>query len=174
MKDLPTLRGEKVYLGPVPNTQEFYQEYLSWLNQERVKIGTGSQELNLEEVIELHEEWRNDHQNITFCIFDAETDEPIGDINLRYGVEEYDNNGPETAILIGKNFGKGKGREAMNLLLDYAFRTLNLPIINLSVYKDNHPAIKLYQGLGFRTVKKGLDEGKEEYILKLKKEEWIK
>ena len=174
MNNLPTLRGETIYLGPVPDTPTFYQEYRSWLNQERVKKGTGSDPLTLEEVAEMHREWRNDPKNITFCIFDVETDEPIGDINLRYGVEEYDNDGPETAILIGKNFGKGKGREAMNLLLNHAFRTLNISIINLSVYKDNPPAIRLYQSLGFRTVKEGLDEEKEEYIMELKKEEWIK
>ncbi|MFH0701846.1 MAG: GNAT family protein [Candidatus Woesearchaeota archaeon] len=174
MKNLPIIPGKTIYLGPVPDTPKFYQEYLSWLNQDRVKKGTGSDSLTLEEVTQMHQEWRNDPKNITFCIFEAQTNEPIGDINLRYGVENYDNDGPETAIMIGKNFGQGKGREAMNLLLDYAFKTLNLPIINLSVYKDNHPAVKLYQGLGFKTVKEGLDEGKEEYIMELKKEEWIK
>ncbi|MDA8343951.1 MAG: GNAT family protein [Thermaerobacter sp.] len=45
--------------------------------------------------------------------------------------------------------GKGYGREAMDLLLDFAFDELNLRRVSLTVFSYNAPAIRLYEGLGF-------------------------
>lgn len=55
------------------------------------------------------------------------------------------------AIAIGDkaNRGKGYGREAMNLLLDFAFNELNLYRLQLGVFAYNTNAIKLYESLGF-------------------------
>ncbi len=56
------------------------------------------------------------------------------------------------AIGIGDraNWGKGYGREAMTLALDYAFRELNLHRVQLTVFAYNERAIALYEKLGFR------------------------
>ncbi len=55
------------------------------------------------------------------------------------------------SIAIGdkENRGKGYGREAMQLGLDFAFRELNLHRVCLTVFSYNEAAIKLYEGLGF-------------------------
>lgn len=172
MKNLPTLRGEKVYLGSFPETEEFYEEYRSWLNSARVRAGTGEEEATLEEVRAMLKEWQDDAKNYTFCVYDVESNEPIGDVSLRYGWEKYDNNGPETAIMIGKRAGQGKGLEAMKLILDYGFNVLKVKVVNLSVYVDNLPAIKMYQKLGFETVKEEVDasNGRKEFVMKLERE----
>lgn len=47
-------------------------------------------------------------------------------------------------------WGKGYGREAMGLLLQFAFDELNLHRVGLTVYDYNKRAIALYEKLGFR------------------------
>lgn len=49
---------------------------------------------------------------------------------------------------------KGLGKEALNLLLDYAFNEMNFYKIQLHVIEYNRPAIKLYESVGF--VREGL------------------
>ncbi|MEL7591928.1 MAG: GNAT family protein [Anaerolineaceae bacterium] len=46
--------------------------------------------------------------------------------------------------------GKGFGTEAMQLVLDYAFRGLNLNRVNLNVFAYNKRAICSYEKCGFR------------------------
>jgi RimJ/RimL family protein N-acetyltransferase len=55
------------------------------------------------------------------------------------------------SIAIGdeENRGKGYGREAMQLALDFAFRELNLHRVCLTVFSYNPAASKLYESLGF-------------------------
>lgn len=55
------------------------------------------------------------------------------------------------SIALGPDFhGKGYGKEAMELLLNYAFNELNLHRIQLSVFSYNSAALKLYESLGFK------------------------
>lgn len=46
-------------------------------------------------------------------------------------------------------WGKGIGRQATALILNYGFTYLGLDSIRLDVHKDNYPAIALYKKLGF-------------------------
>ena len=54
-------------------------------------------------------------------------------------------------ILIGEKscWGRGMGREASRLLVDYAFGTLGLHRVELHVYAFNTRALRTYQALGF-------------------------
>lgn len=45
--------------------------------------------------------------------------------------------------------GRGYGTEAVELLLDFAFRDLNLHRVELTVLAGNEAAIKTYRGAGF-------------------------
>lgn len=45
--------------------------------------------------------------------------------------------------------GHGYGREALRLLLDYAFRLRNMYKVSLTVSGDNERAIRAYRALGF-------------------------
>ncbi|HOJ09163.1 MAG TPA: GNAT family protein [Clostridiales bacterium] len=61
-------------------------------------------------------------------------------------------NGVATIFIgIGNNkfTGKGFGKEAMRLLLDFGFNELNFYRIQLNVISYNEHAIKLYESLGF-------------------------
>jgi RimJ/RimL family protein N-acetyltransferase len=56
------------------------------------------------------------------------------------------------SIAIGKPelWGKGYGREGLELALGFAFRELNLYRVQLSVFSYNERAIGLYEKLGFQ------------------------
>jgi RimJ/RimL family protein N-acetyltransferase len=57
----------------------------------------------------------------------------------------------EFQIRIGevRERGKGYGLEAVRLLLDHAFRDLNLRRVFLHVYKTNRAVLRLYEKAGF-------------------------
>jgi RimJ/RimL family protein N-acetyltransferase len=57
----------------------------------------------------------------------------------------------EFGILIGERsrHGKGLAREALALVVDYAFKTLNLQRLYLRVVAFNKRALRLYRGFGF-------------------------
>lgn len=55
------------------------------------------------------------------------------------------------SIALGPDFqGKGFGKDAMELLVHYAFNELNLYRLTLTVFDYNEGAIKLYKSLGFK------------------------
>ncbi len=68
----------------------------------------------------------------------------------------------ELGIEIGNHayWGKGYGREAVNLLLDYAFRLCNIRKVTLVTSSHNERAIRAYLGVGF------VEEGR------LRKQQW--
>ena len=168
---LPIITGEKVILAPVPDSKEFYKLYHTWLSNKELKFKLGEEKMEYthEEIKKMHDEWRNDFKNMTFCILNKETKEPIGDINLFDSEEFY--NMPEISIMLGQHSGKGFGTEASQLLINFAFKELKLKEIYLSVYKDNLPAIGLYKKLGFQTYGETKDEdNREELLMKLIKE----
>ncbi len=57
----------------------------------------------------------------------------------------------ELGITIGDKayWGRGYGREAIGLLLDYAFRMLNLRRVYLRVHARNERAVRAYRACGF-------------------------
>ncbi len=63
----------------------------------------------------------------------------------------WSNGTSSVSIAIGEQDerGKGYGWEAMILLLDFAFRELNLHRVFLTVFGYNTPAIAMYEKLGF-------------------------
>jgi len=177
MKSLPPIQGKNLYLAPFPKTEAFYKEYRQWLNSARVKHGVGGEEdYSIQEVKELLQEWEEDPQNRTWGIFESKTKEIIGDISLRWGYEEYDNDGPEILVMIGKHFGQGYGTEAMRTLMHYAFDKLKIKIINGGVYHDNPASIAMNKKLGFEFFKEQVDEdnGRAEWVIKMTKERWEK
>jgi RimJ/RimL family protein N-acetyltransferase len=167
---LPEIVGERIILAPIPDSYEFYELYCDWLSNKDLKFKLGEEETEYtqQQIKEMHEEWKKDFKNMTFCILNKETKEPMGDINL-FDSEEF-NGLPEISIMIGEHHsGKGFGKEASKLLIDFAFKKMKVKEIYLSVYKDNLPAVALYEKLGFVTYGEIKDEhNREEYLMKIK------
>jgi RimJ/RimL family protein N-acetyltransferase len=165
---LPRITGKKVILAPIPDSEEFYRLYHKWLCNEDLKLKLGEEDMRytLKEIKEMHDEWKNDFKNMTFCILNKKTKEPIGDINI-FDSEDFKNL-PEISIMIGEHSGKGFGTEASQLLIDFVFKKMKLNEINLNVYKDNLAAIALYKKLGFKITGETSDEdNRQEYLMKI-------
>ena len=76
----------------------------------------------------------------------------VNEIPVGYGHLDRDGDKIWLGIAISENYrGKGGGNLVMNYLMTQACK-LNLSKINLSVDKDNYPAIKLYMKFGFLQI----------------------
>jgi len=85
-----------------------------------------------------------------YIMMDKEKDVPIGIVSLIN--IDYKNRNAECIIDIGEKeyWGKGYGAEGMQLILDYAFREMNLHRVSLRVFSFNDRAIRLYSKIGFQ------------------------
>ena len=95
------------------------------------------------------ESFENSDEKFIYAIRDIDTGKIIGIT----GFEEIIWSNGVSTIFIGigdESFtGKGLGKEAMRLILDYGFNELNFYGIHLNVISYNKTAIRLYEGLGF-------------------------
>ena len=108
------------------------------------------------------ENLKNREDTILFSIVipnEDDSDELIGNCGIHN--IDWRNRSGEVGIVIGEKEyqNKGYGTEAMELILEYAFNTVNLNRIELIVYDFNVRAIKLYKKLGF------IEEGRKRQFL---------
>ena len=119
-----------------------------------------------------------DPNAVLFGIRLLDNDTLIGDVGLTE--IEWSNQVASLSIGIGdrNEWSKGYGREAMELVLGFAFGELNLRRVQLTVFDYNERAIALYEGLGFRREgvfrEFGQRDGKcyDMYLYGLLRREW--
>ncbi|MCD4828055.1 MAG: GNAT family N-acetyltransferase [Candidatus Cloacimonetes bacterium] len=145
------LIGEKVFLSPInPGDAE---KFTTWLNDlEVTQFLTISHRIYslVKEQAYLDNKARSDAY--AFSILDDESKKLIGVCEL-FDVN-WINGTAELGIFIGdKNFwGRGFGRDAITLLLDFGFNLLNLRNIMLWTDSFNPRGIKCYTSCGFQEV----------------------
>lgn len=88
------------------------------------------------------------NKSVYFVIEDKETNSFSGYTSLR-NINWINRNCYFGITLSPKMQGKGLGREATNLVINYAIKNLNLHKVQLEVIEDNIRAIELYKNLGF-------------------------
>ena len=95
----------------------------------------------------------NNNNQVDFEIHDLETKSLIGHCSLNY--ISWTNRTAEFGIYIGdeKFRGGGYGSDSLRVLMDYAFKTLNLNRVWCEVFSNNS-SIDVYRKIGF------VDEGK--------------
>lgn len=141
------LVGEKCYLSPIdPDDAD---KYAAWLNDQEVTrwLTIATSVVTVAGEKEILQKISREHN---YAIVDIGTNELIGNVGL-HSVNHIHRTA-EIGIFIGRKdcWDKGYGSEAMSLLLDFAFRTLNLNNIMLRTYSNNKRAIKCYEKIGFR------------------------
>lgn len=150
MKDLPFLEGRLVRLGSF--SPDYVNVYHEWMQDKYIlNMIEEDENLTLEDVIGMRNEWEKSSDVAHFLIFDRESSKPIGDVDLRdikFGESAV------SGIMIAdyKFRTKGYGAEAYRLLLDYGFRTFNLKKVTAYVFHFNQPAIRLHKKVGFSEV----------------------
>ena len=85
-----------------------------------------------------------------FVIGDRQSEKYIGQIDM-FKID-WKNRCAEIGLVIGnpENLNKGYGREAIRLLLDFAFHRMNLHRIELEVYDYNLRGYRCYSSCGFQ------------------------
>jgi len=132
------------------------------------------------------EEWikstwkqRQERKGFTFAI------ETVADGRLMGGTGLFDIDWTSRSAMFGisiydaKKWGKGYGQESTSLVLDFAFRTLNLNRVELDTFDFNKRARKCYLKVGFKEVGKRrkarfIDgEYRDDIIMDILKDEWL-
>jgi RimJ/RimL family protein N-acetyltransferase len=145
------MTGKKCYLAPIDVND--VEKYTEWLNDLEVakNLILYSHVISLENEKVFLGKLSKEH---TYSVIDNETNELIG--NCGFGSIDHLNQTAEVEIFIGnkKYWNKGFGSEALVLLMDYAFKALNLHNIFLRVYSFNERAKKSYEKIGFKLIGK--------------------
>lgn len=145
------LKGTKIYLRAI-SVDDATASYLSWINDPEVTKGlvTGVYPSNMQDLVNYLSSVSQNANAHMFAICDLDNHTHVGNIKLD-SIDPIGRTG-ELGIMIGDQnyWGKGVGTEACKLLLNYAFDTLNLRKVSLTVFDNNPGAIRLYQKIGFQ------------------------
>ncbi|MFX1517049.1 MAG: GNAT family N-acetyltransferase [Promethearchaeota archaeon] len=91
-------------------------------------------------------------EKYTFAIITKEKRRYVGNIRLKIMNSVSRRADISLGIFNPTYRGKGLGTEALKLIIDFGFRTLNLFSLELRVFSNNHRAIAVYKKLGFREI----------------------
>lgn len=153
-KDL-FLEGDHIYLRPL-NEKDIDGNYRYWLNdQEIVRFNShGRFPMTPEKLKAFVQSAVTSDNTLVLAVIDKQSGEHIGNISLQ-GINWVDRNG-EIAFLLGEKayWGKGVMLEAGALLINHAFKTLNLHRIYCGTSSENSGMQKLAEKLGM--IKEGI------------------
>ena len=144
------LSSSRIYLRPVCET-DINETYLRWLNNPAVNsyLETRFQPQTLSS---LHSYWlshRDDASSPWFAICLAKQDQHIG--NIKLGPINWFHRRGDVSIFIGHQpaWGQGYATEAIKLLSDWAFKSLNLCKLNAGIYAENIGSRRAFEKCGF-------------------------
>lgn len=145
------LRGERLYLRPVEASD--MERGQRWINDPGTRCFLSR---NWPVDAESQHAWHASRDraklrtDITFALVLTKDDTHIGNIGLH--AIDWVNRSATTGLLIGEeeHRGKGYGYEAKELLLDYAFNTLNLHRINSTVLSHNPRSVACLKKSGYK------------------------
>jgi RimJ/RimL family protein N-acetyltransferase len=141
--------GERLYLSPFDaDDTDIHFKWAKWMNDRAVSdtFDGHKNHTSLSSAKKFVQELKG-HR---FFIVLMDGDVLIGQISL-HDIDHL-NRHAFLGIMIGEteHHGKGYGTEAVRLILDYGFNTLNLHNIMLSAHEDNYAGIACYKKVGFK------------------------
>ncbi|MBL7074887.1 GNAT family N-acetyltransferase [candidate division KSB1 bacterium] len=120
-----------------------------WINDEQINIPNGARfPVSEYEQMIWYEKICKDKTKRKLII-STKNREHVGMVSL-FNIDYKNQNSEIGVYVIPKYQGKGYAKEALNLLLTFAFFELNLHKIYASIYDFNIPAIKLFESVGFQ------------------------
>lgn len=143
------IRGSRIALRAVE--RDDLPRYVAWLNDPEVTYHLSPLlPFNLDDETKWYEQQRQDDSVLNLAIVIIDGEQHIGSVGLMQ--LDYRNQQAELGIVIGEKsqWAQGYGREAIGLLLHYAFTELNLNRVYLRVDAGHSPAIRCYLSCGFR------------------------
>ena len=172
------LDGERVELRR--HSRANYPLYAEWYGDPEIWRLTSwaASPLGRSAVERLFEDRELSSTEDSFAIHVRGEEAPIGVISLMNLSEA--NESADLSVIVGhpEDRHHGYGAEAIGLLLDYAFGTLGLNRVGLSVFEFNEEAISTYEKLGFRdegrlrcVIRRG-DAFHDAILMSVLREEW--
>ncbi|MFX0059482.1 MAG: GNAT family N-acetyltransferase [Candidatus Hodarchaeota archaeon] len=145
------LKGERVSLKPLE--KKYIEQFLKWFNDPEItQYLLMYRPLTSMEEEEWFNELKNKPNEVYFAIVINDKynkEKLIGNCGIR-GINSKDRVGNYGIVIGEKDYqGMGYGTEAMRLLVDYGFNTLNLNRVELSTFSFNSRAYKSYLKVGF-------------------------
>jgi RimJ/RimL family protein N-acetyltransferase len=140
--------GDRLYLSPI--NIEDAEQYTKWLNDPAVAVPLGQYKnlMSLPNEKKELESLTSEGHNYAIVLKDGDC--LIGNISL-FEIDHLSRRAT-LGLFIGdeEKRGKGYGTEAIQLLLEYGFDTLNLNNVMLQCDSDNKQGIACYRKVGFR------------------------
>lgn len=123
---------------------------MGWANNAATKkFSFFREKITIEKELAYIKRMRESSTNILMLIIDVLSNKPIGTV----GLHEIDwfNNNARLGIIIGSADcqNKGYGKEAINAVLEIAFKKLGMHQIYLHVFKGSNKSIGIYSKIGF-------------------------
>lgn len=121
-----------------------------WINDPEIAKGIlRVLPVSMHEHIKWYESIIGDKSRVTFAIETIKDRKYIGNTGLM-NVDWRNRKGMLWIYIDKRVWNKGYGKEAVSLLLEFAFKSLNLNKVYLDVAAYNEKAIKMYKAVGFR------------------------
>ena len=145
------LRGSNIYLRPLDRA-DLNETYLGWLNDREVtrylEVGTFPQ--TMQDLENFYQAVTGSKSDVIFAVADSKTHRHVG--NVKLGPIHWIHRRAMFGIMIGdkQSWGRGIGKEATRLIVEYGFMRLNLNRIYLGVFAEHESAIRCYQAVGFK------------------------
>jgi RimJ/RimL family protein N-acetyltransferase len=142
------ISGKHVRLRPFEKTDlEVCKE---WVNDPEIAKGIlRVLPVSMYEHVQWYEKVITDKTRVTFAIDTLGDKKYIGNIGLM-NIDWRNRKGMLWIYLDKKFWNKGYGKEGVYLLLEFAFKSLNLNKVYLNVGLFNETAIRMYESLGFK------------------------
>jgi [ribosomal protein S5]-alanine N-acetyltransferase len=142
--------GNRLYLREV-RTSDVNEKYYRWLNDPEVNcyLETRFVPRSIDNIREFVHRLDSNVDEPFFAICLLDSDAHIG--NIKIGPINWIHRNADISLFIGdkENWGKGYATEAINLVTDFAFQTLNLNKLKASCYADNLGSAKAFEKAGY-------------------------
>ncbi len=144
------IEGNRIYLREV-RLSDANDNYYRWMNDPEIirylesRFYPKSVEM-LQSYVRREEECRS---SVFMTIIEKNSDEHIGNIKI-HGIDHVHRHA-EVSLIIGEKgyWGRGYGSEAIKLVVDFAFNTLNLNRLFAGIYASNVGSIKAFKKAHF-------------------------
>lgn len=169
-----SLHGKRIFLREV-RAEDVNAQYYGWLNDPEVNrfLETRFIPQSFENILDYVKRMDGKADEPFFAICLTDTGMHIG--NIKIGPINWYHRHADVSLFIGEKslWGKGVGAEAISLVVDFSFRTLNLNKLKAGAEITNVGSIRAFEKCGF--VREGLlrghvlRDGREEDVVLLGK-----
>jgi [ribosomal protein S5]-alanine N-acetyltransferase len=152
---MKTFTGARIFLRPM-RENDATETYAAWLCDPEVNQYLSTKNATLEELRWYITKKNTQEDTELYGIFLRNGQKHIGTVKLE--PIDFSTKKATIGIMIGdkQEWGKGFAGEAMQLLIDYCCTQLGMNEVVLGVLGQNTSAIRAYEKLGFKEVKREL------------------